>query len=296
MCDFTPFVAGSRMTRTNQEPVRRDGTGAQGSEQGDREEEEARRVEGLCVPAAGGGATRGGTALLPVPWNPTYYGRWIRKYKEGFILTNSNANIAYGAIQQTNKQPRPPPRQLARPPYDGLFAIRLITFHIKAILYSGSLKECCAGTTRERNSSILVVPVVFGWSCELPSLPDVEKEAAPIKRAVHEGEGTRLVITSGSSLQTRRTRRNEPNQPTERWETSAPSSTSDRRNCNRATTYNKRTHSPPPPPCTVCCPVSPARHCGHYSLLFHLIQYLDAWRWSKKKSKTQTDKHTYTIS
>ena len=167
------------MTRTNQEPPRRDGTGAQGSEQGDREEEEARPERGPVCPGGGWRCDPGRDSLASRPLEP-YVLRTVDTEIQGRIHPHKLQREHYiWCDPQTNKQPPPPPRQLARPPYDGLFAIRLITFHIKAILYSGSLKECCAGTTRERNSSILVVPVVFGWSCQLPSLPDVEKEAAP---------------------------------------------------------------------------------------------------------------------
>ena len=199
-CDFTPFVAGSRMTRTNQEPPRRDGRDRD-SGPGDREEKEARPGRGPVCPGSGWRCDPGRDSRGPRLLEPHV----LRKV--GTETDKLQHEHYIWCDPQTNKQARPPSRQLARPPYDGLFAIRLITFHIKAILYSGSVKECCAGTAGGEQLHLSGTSNVrLELSATQPAWRGEGSSA--IKRAVRErGEGTRLVITSESSLQTRPRRR-----------------------------------------------------------------------------------------
>ena len=131
-----------------------------------------------------------------------------------------------------------------------------------------------------RNSSILQVQVVFGWSCQQPSLLDAKQ---PIKRTVR---GERYPAGHYKRIQPRDDNNVMKNR-TENRNTSAPSPAQTGGETLTATTNNKRTHPPT---------------LQHYvsSLSFLLLWTLQSFVSLniksgdlKKRSKTETNTHLH---
>ena len=217
---------------------------------------------------------------------------WIRKDKDRTHPHKLQYEHYIWCDPQTNKQAPPPPRQLPRPPYDGLLAIRLITFHTKAILYLGSLKECCAGTTVEKQLHLTGTRSI---RLELSATQPAWRGAgnSPIKRAVHKGERGRDPAGHYKWIQPpdQTKTKNRTNRPRDERQARPAQPQTDETVTERPQTTSAPSHPPTLPAPSAIQSLPPAAVDIIVSL-YHLIQNLDAWRWSKKRSKTQTNRQT----